>query len=334
MLSVRFRGFPFLFLLVASVVTVTSCGREAIVYGQDDSESVRAEFQKRLREDRRLLESHVATIDRNVIYGMYSGLALLMDVYHPHKSNGYAIVQISGSGFTRQLRYDARPLNRNPHVANEAYPLLDAGYTVFSLNHRAAPRFQFPDQVADVQRAVRFIRFHADEYGIKPEKIGAIGGSSGGHLVSMLGVLNGDENRPDNDPVNMENAKVQCVIAAEAPSDFLADDGGEHFLGVRFKERRIPGTQEHEIAVKASPVTYISKDDPPILLVHGEEDEGVPFRLSQLFHERLVKASVTTRLIPVPGAGHGFQFFDKRPKDLNQTYVDWMNLHLRGLTTN
>ena len=302
-----------------------------MIYGQKATESVKEAFQRRLREDRKLLEKNVASIDRNVIYGMYSGLALLMDVYHPHKPNGYAIVQISGSGFTRQLRYDAPALNRSAHVANEAHPLLAAGYTVFSLNHRAAPRFQFPDQVADVQRAVRFIRYHADTYGIKPEKIGAIGGSSGGHLVSMLGVLDGDENRPDNDPINMVNAKIQCVIAAEAPSDFLEDDGGEHFLGVRFKERRKPGTQEHQIAVNASPVTYISKDDPPILLVHGEQDQGVPFRLSQRFHDRLVQASVTTRLIPIPGGEHGFQFFDKKPKNLNQIYVDWLDLHLRGL---
>lgn len=275
----------------------------------------------------------VAKVDRDTVYGMVSGLALLMDVYYPQTPNGYGIVQISGSGFTRQLRYDARQLKHSPHVPNEARPLLAAGYTVFALNHRAAPRFQYPDQVADVQRAVRFIRHEADRYGIDREKIGAIGGSSGGHLVSMLGVLNGNENRMDEDPINQESGKVQCVIAVEAPSDFIEWDGAEHFLGVRYKERTQPNTIENRLALEASPTTHVSPDDAPILLVHGDADTDVPFRLSELFFKRLTDASVSSRFIRVPGGQHAFQFFDKRPKDLNDIYVKWFNQHLRGIAS-
>ncbi|MDG2222265.1 MAG: alpha/beta hydrolase [Rubripirellula sp.] len=273
----------------------------------------------------------IAKVDHDTVYGMYSGLALLMDVYYPQTPNGYGIVQVSGSGFTRQLRYDARQLKHSPHVPNEAQALLSAGYTIFALNHRAAPRFRYPDQVADVQRAVRFIRHHADRYGIDEKMIGAIGGSSGGYLVSMLGVLDGDENRMDEDPINLESGKVQCVIAAEAPSDFLEWDGEGHFLGVRYKERTQPNTIENKLAVEASPVTHVSPDDAPILLVHGDADEDVPFRLSELFFKRLTDASVSSRFIRVPGGQHAFQFFDKRPKDLDDTYVKWFNQHLRGI---
>ena len=99
----------------------------------------------------------------------------------------------SGSGWTRPLGYDAQILNHQGHVKSDCEPVLAAGYTVFALNHRATHDFTYPAQVEDVQRAVRFIRFHANRYGINPDKIGAIGGSSGGHLVSMLGVLNGNE---------------------------------------------------------------------------------------------------------------------------------------------
>ena len=272
---------------------------------------------------------HAEKVDRNTVYGMYSGLALLMDVYFPSNPNGYGIVQISGSGWNRPLKYDATMLNHQPHVRSEAEPLLQAGYTIFSLNHRASPRFQYPAQVADVQRAVRYIRFHAKRYGIHADQIGAIGGSSGGHLVSMLGLLNGDENRPDQDPVNRVDAKVQCVIACETPSDFLEYDGGDHFLGVRLKERQRPHTIEYHIALDASPVSHISPDDPPMLLVHGDADEDVPFSLSESMFQKLQDKGVKTQLIRVRGGQHAFQFFDKKPADLDETYVKWMNRHLQ-----
>ena len=183
-------------------------------------------------------ELDAARVDRNVVYGMYSGLALIMDVYYPHNPNGYGIIQISGSGWTRPLGLDARMLNHQAHVVADSTPMLAVGYTVFTLNHRATPRFTYPAQVEDVQRAVRFIRYHADKYQINPDKIGAIGGSSAGHLVSMLGVLNGDEFPQDDSPINQVNAKVQCVIARAAPSDFIDGQDANYFLG--FRERKEP----------------------------------------------------------------------------------------------
>ena len=107
---------------------------------------------------------------------MYSGLALLMDIYHPDNPNGYGIVFISGSGWTRELDYDATPLKESGQEALYAVPLTEAGYTVFGLNHRASPRFRHPAHLQDAQRAVRFIRHHAEEYGVHPERLGAMGG--------------------------------------------------------------------------------------------------------------------------------------------------------------
>ncbi len=153
----------------------------------------------------------MSRIESNRVYGMYSGLALLMDVHRPEKSNGYGIVQINGSGWHRPMSYDAVPLKDGPQTSMYAAPLVEAGYTVFSINHRAAPRFQYPAAVEDAQRAVRYVRFHAEEFGIRPDRIGAVGGSSGGHLVSLLGVLDGWGDPEDPDPVNRESAKVQCV---------------------------------------------------------------------------------------------------------------------------
>lgn len=160
-------------------------------------------------------------VDRNVVYGMYSGLALLMDVHHPEQPNGIGLIHVSGSGWSAPLSLDARPLKEAGHVRIEALPLVQRGYTVFTVNHRATPRFQYPAAVEDVQRAVRFVRFHAARFGIDPDRIGAIGGSSGGHLVSMLGVLPGEGDAQAESEIDRVSAKVQCVVARATPSDLV-----------------------------------------------------------------------------------------------------------------
>ena len=166
-------------------------------------------------------QSRVGT---NVVYGMYSGLALLMDVYYPEKPNGHGIVYIVGSGWHAPLSYGAWQLKEeegdDARPGARAASLLDAGYTVFVINHRAAPRFRYPAPVEDAQRAVRFIRHHAERYGINPERIGGVGHSSGGHLVAMLGTLDGTGDASDPDLVNRESAKIQCVVALAAPASW------------------------------------------------------------------------------------------------------------------
>ena len=150
-------------------------------------------------------------VERNVIYGMYSGFALLMDVHRPVKSNGYGIVFVAGSGWQAPLDYGATPL-KETQVPLWGPALVAAGYTVFAVNHRAAPRFHYPAAVEDVQRAVRFIRHHAKVYGIDPDRLGGLGGSSGGHLVGLVSTLGAPGIAGDPDPVNREPATLQTVV--------------------------------------------------------------------------------------------------------------------------
>jgi hypothetical protein len=100
-------------------------------------------------------------VESNVVYGMYSGLALLMDVYKPAAQNGLGIVIVNGSGWYRDLGYDAPVLKQSPEFCAAREKLLGAGYTVFVVTHRASPRFHIPEIVQDVQRATRFIRANA-----------------------------------------------------------------------------------------------------------------------------------------------------------------------------
>jgi len=291
----------------------------------------------------------MARVDSNVVYGMYSGLALLMDVHYPERPNGLGIVVVAGSGWHAPLSYDATPLKARPPEAaanGRAWtpdPLRDAGYTVFTVNHRAAPRFRYPAAVEDVQRAVRYVRHHAADFAIDPDRIGATGNSSGGHLVSMLGVLDGDGDPDDPDPVNRESARVQCVVAGAAPSDLLrfikepvsGRDAVASFLGTYLAPVLPPSSIEYRTYQEASPISYVSKDSSPFLLMHGDADEVVPFEQAEVMEHALRDYGVEVKLIRVEGGGHGPDF--RGPGytgaaiavDFLGEMVGWFNQHLQ-----
>ena len=275
-------------------------------------------------------------IERNVVYGMYSGLALLMDIHYPKKSNGYAVIFISGSAFWAPLSYEAQPLKEFPQVQVYARPLLEAGYTVFAINHRAAPRFRYPAAVEDAQRAVRYVRYNSKRFGIRPDRIGAAGGSSGGQLVSMLGVLDGKGDHDDPDPVNRESAKVQCVVARAAPVDLinLMAIQPVDFMGMRVEvggKLLPPSSIEYKTYHEASPLYHVSKDSAPFLLMHGDADKVVPFKNSEAMEHALTQAGVEVKLLRIPGGDHGADFPGaKNPPDYLGEMVRWFDQHLQS----
>lgn len=275
-------------------------------------------------------------VDTNVIFGMHSGLALLMDVHKPAKSNGYGIVVIPGSGWHAPLGYNALPLKQSKGVLAPIRKLIDAGYTAFVITHRAAPRYRYPDAVEDAQRAVRFVRHHAGRYGIRADRIGALGGSSGGHLVNMLGTLDGKGLPEDPDPVQRESSKVECVVALFAPSDMAKIDTPfgsvtvTAFLGMRPPRNAPKGAPDAKLYWEASPVNHVTPDDPPFLLVHGDADRTVPYQQSEIMEAALRKAGVAVKLVRVPGGGHGASFPGAREQtDWAAQAVEWLETHLR-----
>jgi acetyl esterase/lipase len=275
-----------------------------------------------------------AQVEEDVVIGMVSGLALVMDVHTPQRSNGFGIVAIPGSGWQRPMAYDAAPLSKSPRtVGLLAGPLVEAGYTVFLLNHRASPRFQFPAPLEDVQRAVRFIRYHAGDYGIDPTRIGAWGSSSGGHLAQMLGLKDGAGDAEDLDPVNQASAKVQTVVTWYAPTELASISTP---TGIRATTQLIgraplgaPTSIESRMYREASPVTFVSRDDPPTLLVHGDADAVVPYDQSELMRDALTGSGVATRLIRVPGGGHGAEIESgANPPDYVGATIEWFRQYL------
>jgi acetyl esterase/lipase len=277
----------------------------------------------------RLEAAPAENIDRNVIYGMYSGLALLMDVYRPAKPNGAGIVAIQGSAWYTPMRYDAAPISARIGVQAYARFLADTGYVVFAINHRAAPRFRFPAPFEDAQRAVRFVRAHASDYGIDPARIGAFGSSSGGHLAELLGTVDAPGLPGSADPVERQSGKVRAVVAHYATSDMRTQwspaGRAAHIVVMGFEyidpAKRIPGSVrddefENGEYVKASPVANVTADDAPMLLLHGDADDIVPISQSVGMETALRSAGVPVKFIKVPGGGHGhnFGFAEKDPR--------------------
>jgi acetyl esterase/lipase len=276
-------------------------------------------------------------IEKNVIYGMYSGLALLMDVHQPEKPNGYGVIFVSGSGWQAPLAYGAPGLKEG-QISQWGPPLLRAGYTVFAINHRGAPRFHYPAAVDDVQRAVRFVRHHGRQYGIDPSRLGGVGGSSGAHLIALVAMLGAPGVADDPDPVNREPATLQCVVLRAAPSD-LRQMIGSSAIGtaavVSFMERA-PTPDDEKLYRAASPIAHVSGSSPPALLLHGDADSTVPYQQSVAMEAALRGANVPVKLVRVPGGEHGADFgiagkpHQQLPEILAEM-VSWLDRYLRAV---
>ena len=273
-------------------------------------------------------------IERNVVYGMYSGAALLLDAYRPAKPNGVGIVFIAGSGFQAAPEYGARPI-KETQIDLWGPPLVAAGYTVFSVNHRGAPAFHYPAALDDVQRAIRYVRAHARDYGVDGARLGGLGGSSGGNLIGLAAVRAAPGIAGDADAVNRQSATLQAVVRRAAVRDLrgLPTAEGANFV-VSYMETP-PG---NSAAVKAlyaaaSPVTQVGPAAPPTLLIHGDADALVPYAQSAAMEAALRQAGVPTRLLTVPGGVHGADFGGGTHADWPNYYaetVGWFDKHLRG----
>lgn len=266
-----------------------------------------------------------AKLQRNVVFGMYAGLALNMDVYHPNEAKGIGMLLIPGSGW------------HNPRDLKQGYPYINAvrqalvqdGYTVFVPNHRSSPTFRFPSALIDVRRAVQYIRSNASRFNIDPARIGGVGHSSGAHLISLLAVQRRTREVTSDDPIAEASSRIQAAVTIAAPFDMTAYDPGfgqatvTAFMGERpatDAERRPLRTGIYR---EASPVSFVSADDGPFLIIHGENDPVVPYRNLELMRQALQDVGATVATITVAGAGHAPEL------DLERM-VTWLNENLDG----
>jgi len=272
----------------------------------------------------------------DVVYGRKHGMALTMDVFTPKAdANGAAIVwMVSGGWFSAHEAI-------NPAAIDE---YLKRGYTVFAVVHGSQPRFTIPEVVEDVNRAVRFIRYHAADYHIDPDRIGVTGGSAGGHLSLMLGTAGAMGNPFAKDPVDRGSSRVQAVACFFPPTDFFNyGKPGEDALGrgilkdfkapFEFNQfdpeakvyRRVDDeAMRATIGRQISPITHVTPDDPPTLIIHGDADQLVPIQQAEIVVDKLKEKGVEAKLVVKPGGGHGWPEIGKD----NATLADWFDRHL------
>jgi acetyl esterase/lipase len=240
------------------------------------------------------------TVDANVTYRTVDGEQLTADVYVPggDGDDRPAVVVVHGGGWQQGDRGS---------FAREGTQLAEAGFVAVSVNYRLAPEHTYPAAVEDVRAAVKWLRKkrQREAYGIDPDRIGALGGSAGGHLVAMLGAL--------GDGSVAKGRRVAAVVSWSGPMDLtsaaaLTDAGTPPgngaiptFLGCT------PGDCPAERAEEASPFTHVDDSDPPMLLVNSEA-ELVPLALVQPLVDALDEAGVENELLVLPGARHSRQF--------------------------
>lgn len=251
------------------------------------------------------------SISADVVYGHKDGMALVYDVIKPANSNGAAIVfMVSGGWYSRW----APPENR----AEQFSDMLDAGFTVIPVHHGSAPRYVVPEAYADVSRAIRHIKMHADTHGIDADRIGVTGGSAGGHLSLMLG-LNSDQGMSEsNDSVMRHANDVAAVVAYFPPVDLREITGPND----RFPALNFPVDKSASI----SPILYADAGDPPTLLIHGDADELVDISNSVIMQAEFAKQDVVSDFITIPGAGHGFRGEDATAAAAAR--LEWFKKHL------
>lgn len=229
-----------------------------------------------------------------------------LDLFLPEKRDGEeplpVIVFIHGGGWQGG--------DKNGGGGRLAPYLATGKYAGASVGYRLTDEAQWPSQIHDCKAAIRWIKAHAEEHGLDPDRIAVMGTSAGGHLVAMLGVSHGVAELEGTIGAHTdEDAKVKCVVNYFGPAEMLTM-GGSHDAPGSPEAKLIGGPlQENpDKAKNASPVEHVTPDDAPMLLVHGSEDGVVPYAQSLALKATLDAAGVPTVLLTVEGGGHGQHF--------------------------
>jgi len=246
------------------------------------------------------------TIVRDLVFAKIAGKDMALDLYRPSAIQApLPVVLWIYGGAWRQRNKDRQ--------AGQATWLATKGYAVAVIDYPLSSEARFPTQTHATKAAVRWLRTNADQYKLDAGHIGAWGESSGGHLAAMLAVsgsvadLEGDLGNPK------ESSRIQAVVDFFGPTDFVRMDraalpGGMKHDAADSPESLLIGgpiQDNKELAARANPVNYVSADDPPILILHGDRDPLVPVNQSELLFDACKETGVKATFFKIVGAGHG-----------------------------
>jgi len=257
-------------------------------------------------------------IDKDVAY-LPAGRAEKADLYRPAKREAHlrspAVVVIHGGGWTTADKGEERETNICVNLAR-------AGFVAMSINYVLCTHgnVTWPQNLYDCKTAVRWLRKNAERLQIDPEHIGVIGGSAGGHLAALVAVTTTADGLDPTGPYAEFSCRVQCAVDLYGPINLLS----YRDLPMFGKTRK----QAPELYRAASPTTYVSKNNPPILILHGTADKSVDADQSRNFAAALQKAGASHELVLVEGAPHTFHLQPKQ-RDLRPLVLGFFSKHLR-----
>jgi acetyl esterase/lipase len=237
-------------------------------------------------------------VTADVVYGYKDGMAMTFDVLKPkHGANGAGILCVqSGAWYSNHETVE--------HCVEVWELLMNKGFTMFIVYHPSGTKYLLPEIVDSMHRSVRFIRANAKQYGVDPDRLGAFGGSSGGHLTLMLATTADDGNPKSDDPILRVGDRLAAAAAYFPPTDirpWFKTDRWKDYLAFRF---------DPAIAGEYSPALHVSDKTAPMILIHGDKDPGVPLEHSEKMYAELQKNHVPSELVVVRGGGHGFRGMD------------------------
>ncbi|MGA2864410.1 MAG: alpha/beta hydrolase [Verrucomicrobiota bacterium] len=260
-----------------------------------------------------------------VVYGQRHGRNLTLEVMRPAKPNGLGVVVVVSGGWR------SPPGSFEPWVAA---PLLRRGYTVFAVYHVSQPEATVREIAEDMNRAVRYIRHHARDYAVAPQRLGVTGGSAGGHLSLLLATGGGPGPASAPDPVDRESSAVQAVAIFFPVTDLLnlgtsTENPGNGGPPIHFVQAFGPESTNlalwKVIGRDLSPIFHITSNLPPTLIYHGDADTLVPLDQSQRFQAQARQSGCTVKLVIHRGGKHGWptMIWDIR------RFADWFDQYLR-----
>jgi acetyl esterase/lipase len=285
-------------------------------------------------------EETTFTQRENIVYAEAHGVGLVMDIFTPTgNKNGLAVIDVI-SGAWHSDRGKIRD-----HLRAQTFQILcRKGYTVFAIRPGSITKFSAPEMIDHLNQGIRWVKEHAKDYGIDPDRLGMMGASAGGHLASLAAVTADNVNAAAGQSGPAVNTRVKAVAVFFPPTDFLNyGKPGENAIGRGvLKNFRAPfDFHEFDNATKAfvpitdeeriltigrsiSPVNHVSNDDPPTLIIHGDADLLVPIQQAEIVLDKLKEAGVPTELVVKKGAAHGWPELGKDTAIL----ADWFDKHL------
>lgn len=256
--------------------------------------------------------THSVEVIRDIVYALYGGRKVSLDLYLPKKTTSQkkpGIVAIHGGAWE---------MHDKNWFAPHASCLAKQGFVTACIGYRLLPDVAILDCIHDAKAAVRWLRSSAGKYGVDPDRIGAFGGSAGAHLAGLLGVGNKETRHEGNGGNSGVSSKVQAVVAMAMPCDFTES----------YRERPIFGRNKDEARL-LSPLCHVDSDSSPFLLLHSETDPTVPFAASYKMHKKLTSRAVHSELVNMGNVPHAFWNFDTWFDDVMSRSVAFFVRHVK-----